>query len=151
MALVHELLYQADDLGRIELGRYLTALATQVFRSYRIDLERIRLTTRADEVYLEVSTAIPCGLLCHELLSNCLKHAFPEHRSGEVMITLQAVPAGQLTVMIGDTGIGFPAAVDFRHAQSLGLQVVCMLTEQLQGTIALDRHAGTRFRLTFPV
>jgi PAS domain S-box-containing protein len=151
MAMVHELLCQADDLGRIELGRYLTALAAQVFQAYRIDLKRIQLTIQADEVYLEVNTAIPCGLLCYELLSNCLKHAFPEHRSGEVLITLQAVPAGQLTMTVSDTGIGFPGAVDFRHVESLGLQTVCRLTEQLQGTIALGHHGGTRFTLTFSV
>jgi PAS domain S-box-containing protein len=151
MALVHELLYQADDLGRIELGSYLKALAAQLFRSYCIDSGCIHLAIQADEVYLEVNTAIPCGLLCYELLANCLKHAFPDHRSGAVTITLQAVPAGQLTVTVRDTGIGFPVAVDFRHPESLGLRVVSMLTEQLQGTITLDRHDGTRFTLTFPI
>jgi PAS domain S-box-containing protein len=151
MALVHELLYDAGDLGRIELGRYLTALAARLFWSYRIEPGRIALTIQADEVELDVHTAIPCGLLCHELLSNCLKHAFPEHRSGKVTITLRAVPAGQLTVIVRDTGIGFPAAVDFRRTESLGLRLVCTLTEQLRGTIALERHCGTCFTLTFPV
>jgi two-component sensor histidine kinase len=151
MALVHELLYQTGDLARVELARYLKALATQMFQAYRIDPERIHLVIQADEVYLDINTAIPCGLLCHELLSNCLKHAFPEHRSGRVTVTLQAVPAGHLTMTVHDTGIGFPADVDFRHTDSLGLQLVCTLTEQLQGTIALERHGGTRFTLTFPV
>jgi PAS domain S-box-containing protein len=151
MALVHELLYQSGDLERVELARYLKALAIQMFRSYRISPERIRLTIQADEVYLHINTAIPCGLLCHELLSNCFKHAFPEDRSGEVTIILRAVPAGQLTLTVHDTGVGFPTDVNFRRTESLGLQLVSMLTEQLRGTIALERHGGTRFTLTFPI
>ena len=151
MALVHELLYHAGGLERIELGRYLTALAAQLFWSYRIDPERIALTIQADEVELDCHKAIPCGLLCHELLSNCLKHAFPEHRSGEVAISLRADPPGQLTMTVRDTGVGLPAALDFRRTESLGLRLVCTLTEQLRGTIVLESHPGTCFTLTFPV
>jgi PAS domain S-box-containing protein len=151
MALVHELLYQTHDLGRIEFGHYLEVLATQLFGSYHIDPERVHLSIQADEVSLDVNTAIPCGLLCHELLSNCLKHAFPAQRSGEVTITVRSIPAGQLTVTVHDTGIGFPEDVDFHAPQSLGLQVACLLTKQLQGTLTLTRDAGTCFTLTFPV
>jgi PAS domain S-box-containing protein len=151
MALVHELLYQTHDLGRIALAHYLEVLATQLFGSYHIDPERVRLSIQADEVSLDINTAIPCGLLCHELLSNCLKHAFPAQRSGEVTITIRSVPAGQLTVTVQDTGIGFPEDVDFPEAKSLGLQVAYLLAKQLQGTLTLVRDAGTCFTLTFPV
>jgi PAS domain S-box-containing protein len=151
MALVHELLSQAGDPGRLQLTRYLTTLATHLFQFYRIDLGRIHLSIQADEVELDVNTAILCGLLCHELLSNCLKHAFPAPRSGAVTITLRVEPAGQLTLTVRDTGIGFPAALDFRQTHSLGLRLVRMLIAQLQGTITLARDGGTCVTLTFPV
>jgi two-component sensor histidine kinase len=106
-------------------------LAKQLFGSYRIDPERVHLSIQADEVLLDVNTAVPCGLLCHELISNCLKHAFPGQQSGDVTITIRAIPAGQLTVTIHDTGISFPESVDFHKTQSLGLQVPCLLTKQL--------------------
>jgi PAS domain S-box-containing protein len=151
MALVHELLYQSRNLGRIELAHYLEALAKQLFGSYRIDPERVHLSIQADEVLLDVNTAVPCGLLCHELISNCLKHAFPGQHSGDVTITIRAIPAGQLTVTIHDTGIGFPESVDFHKTESLGLQVACLLTRQLQGTMILACDGGTCFTLTFPI
>jgi two-component sensor histidine kinase len=105
----------------------------------------------ADEVLLDVNTAVPYGLLCHELISNCLKHAFPGQQSGDVTITIRAIPAGQLTVTIHDTRIGFPERVDWYKTESLGLQVACLLTRQLQGTITLTRDGGMCFTLTFPV
>jgi PAS domain S-box-containing protein len=151
MALVHELLYQGGDLSRIKLAHYLEVLAKRLFGSYRIDPERVHLSIQADEVWLDVNTAIPCGLLCHELISNCLKHAFPDQQSGDVTITVRAIPAGQLTVTIHDTGIGFPAGMNFRETESLGLQVACLLTNQLLGTMTLTRDRGTCFTLTFPI
>ena len=125
-------------------------LVKRLFESHRVDPERVHLSILADEVWLDVNTAIPCGLLCYELISNCLKHAFPGQQSGDVTITIRAVSAGQLTVTIHDTGIGFPARMNFRKTESLGLQVACLLIKQLQGTITLTRDCGTCFALTFP-
>jgi PAS domain S-box-containing protein len=151
MALVHELLYRGRDLGRIDLAHYLEALAKQLFGSYCIDPERVHLSIQADEVSLDVNTAIPCGLLCHELLSNCLKHAFPAQQSGEVTVTVRSMLNGQLTVTVHDTGIGFREVVDLHETKSLGLQVACLLAKQLQGTLTLARDRGTCFTLTFPI
>jgi PAS domain S-box-containing protein len=151
MALVHELLYRGRDLGRIDLAHYLEALAKQLFGSYCIDPERVHLSIQADEVSLDVNTAIPCGLLCHELLSNCLKHAFPAQQSGEVTVTVRSILNGQLTVTVHDTGIGFPEVVDLHETKSLGLQVACLLAKQLQGNLTLARDRGTCFTLTFPI
>jgi PAS domain S-box-containing protein len=150
MALVHELLYQVGDLEQIELAHYLRSLAAQLFQSYGVDPERIHLTMQADTVYLDGSAAIPCGLLAHEVLSNCLQHAFPAQQTGEVSITLQVGPPGQVTLTIRDTGVGLPEDLDVRRTASLGLQLVCALTEQLHGTIAFTRDTGTCVTLTFP-
>jgi two-component sensor histidine kinase len=93
--------------------------------------------------------AIPYGLILNELVSNCLKHAFPEGRSGQVQVLLRRDSTGQATLTVHDNGRGFPPDVDFQSAESLGLQLVNALTEQLRGMIALDREKGTTFTLTF--
>jgi two-component sensor histidine kinase len=151
MALVHETLYQSQDLARLDLARYIHTLSAQLVRSYRVDPQRITVQIQVEPVILDVDQAIPCGLILNELLSNAFKYAFPQNRTGAVHIALHADTAQQAALVVRDNGIGFPDAIDFRHTESLGLQLVAMLTEQLQGTIALERADGTIFTLTFPV
>jgi two-component sensor histidine kinase/FixJ family two-component response regulator len=151
MALLHETLYQTGDLARIEFSAYIRTLVTQLFHAAGVSARRIALEIEADEIPLEVTTAVPCGLLVNELVTNCLKHAFPGQGSGVIWIVLRASADGNITIQVSDTGVGFPEGVDFRSTDSLGLQLVCLLTEQLSGTIALERLEGTTFTLTFPV
>jgi two-component sensor histidine kinase len=149
MALIHETLYQSSDLGLVDFGVYIRSLAEQVFSSYNILADRIVLQVQANEVMLDTNQAIPCGLILNELLSNCLKHAFPSDRSGEVYIELWSDASRRVTMIVRDTGIGFPAHMDFRQTDTIGLQLVCTLTEQLGGTLELDRDTGTAFKLSF--
>lgn len=149
MALLHETLYQSSDLGLVNFGVYIRSLAQQVFHSYNTLADRIALQIQADEVMLDTNQAIPCGLILNELLSNCLKHAFPSDRGGEVCIELRSDVSRRVTMIVRDTGIGFPAQMDFRQTDTIGLQLVCTLTEQLGGTLELDSGAGTTFRLSF--
>jgi two-component sensor histidine kinase len=100
-------------------------------------------------VFLGVDTAIPCGLIINELVSNSLKHAFPAGRAGEIRIELWSDDDGQFTLMVSDNGVGLPKDLDFRATQSLGLQLVHTLVEQLEGTIELDRSGETAFKITF--
>ena len=151
MALVHELLYRASDPERIDLGHYLRRIALQVFVAYGIDRERVHLTLKADPLPGELRTAIPCGLLIHEVLTNCVKHAFPAQQAGAVTITLRGERAGQVTLTIRDTGVGLPAELDIRQAEGFGLHLIDALTEQLEGTIAVMHDGGTCVTLTFPV
>jgi PAS domain S-box-containing protein len=151
MTLLHEHLYRAGDVERLELGDYLRRLALQTFAAYGIDRERITLTLQADAVDVGISTAVPCGLIVHEVLSNCLQHAFPDDRKGGVAITLQAGSPGRLTVTIRDTGVGAPVDVDLDREQSFSLHLVRALTDQLQGTLVVSRDQGTCVTLTFPV
>jgi PAS domain S-box-containing protein len=151
IALIHENLHQSTDLTRVDSAVYFRQLATQLFEAYGAPPHRIALRLDVAEVALEVQTAITCGLILQELLSNCLKHAFPAGRAGEVHIALQVDPAGQAILSIRDTGAGFPEGLDFRHTDSLGLQLVCLLTEQLGGTITLTHQGGTQWTLTLPV
>lgn len=149
MALIHETLYQSGDLRMVNFGVYVRTLGEQIFRSYNVLPHRIALQIRVDEVMLDTNQAIPCGLILNELLSNCLKHAFPDERGGEIHIELRSDAAPRVTMIVRDTGIGFPAGVDSRHPETLGLQLVYSLTEQLGGTLEAESKGGTTFTLTF--
>jgi two-component sensor histidine kinase len=151
MALVHDLLQQADDVARINLAQYAARLTEELARTYAIDPAHITLETELEDVWVGLDTATPCGLLLHELLTNCFKHAFPEGRTGRVRVALRAAAEQTLMLRVGDTGCGFPDDLDFRATDSLGLQLVGALAEQLQGTIALERAEGTHFTLLFPL
>jgi two-component sensor histidine kinase len=151
MALVHEGLYQSKDLTRVDFAEYVRSLANYLFRSYGVNSNVIRLKTKADDVFLGVDTAVPCGLILNELVSNSLKHAFPDGREGEICIELRADNDSQFTLMVRDNGAGLPEDLDFRDTQSLGLQLVNTLVDQLEGTIELDKSDGTAFEVTFTV
>jgi signal transduction histidine kinase len=149
MALIHESLYQTGDLARFNFAGYIESLSTHLVQSYQAETSHIRLYTALDKLAFDVDTAIPCGMLLNELLTNALKYAFPDGRAGDIHIVLRA-EAGQVTLSVRDTGIGLPESLDFRNTESLGLQLVCMLTEQLGGTMTLTRERGTAFTVTFP-
>jgi two-component sensor histidine kinase len=95
--------------------------------------------------------SIPCGLLVTELVTNSFKHAFPDGLMGEIRITLRQDPPGTCVLIVGDTGVGLPEGLDVRATESLGWQLVCLLTEQLRGTIELESHEGTSVTITFPL
>ncbi|HSB52491.1 MAG TPA: histidine kinase dimerization/phosphoacceptor domain -containing protein, partial [Dissulfurispiraceae bacterium] len=149
MALIHEKLYTSTDLTMVDFPEYISTLATYLFHSYRVTSGIISLKTDVDNVSLNIDTAIPCGLIVNELISNSLKHAFPPGGKGEIWISLHPDEGGAFTLVIGDDGIGFPEGLDFRNTESLGLQLVNTLVEQLDGSIDLDRSHGTEFRISW--
>jgi two-component sensor histidine kinase len=151
MALVHDLLQQGDNVSRINLAHYATRLIEALARTYAIDPARITLETQLEDVWVGLDIATPCGLLLHELLTNCFKHAFPEGQTGRVRVALQTMAEQTLMLRVGDTGCGFPDDLDFRATESLGLQLVGMMAEQLQGTIALERAEGTHVTVLIPL
>jgi PAS domain S-box-containing protein len=148
MALVHEKLYQSPNLSGIDFTEYTRTLAENLFRSYGIGLRRIRLTVEASGIDLDIDTAVPLGLIINELVSNSLKYAFPDEREGEVIIKLTD-SNGECELTVSDNGVGISEEIDYQNTESLGLQVVAMLTQQLDGTLDLDRNAGTRFLIKF--
>ncbi len=148
IALFHEKLYQSRDLGRIEIGEYIRGLANGSFATYGVNPDDIVLAVRTEDVPLGVDAAISCGLIVNELVSNSLKHAFPDGRKGQVEVTLRS--AGTDVVLeVTDDGIGFPANLDIRSPSTLGLRLVAIFTEQVGGTMDLTRDGGTRFSLRF--
>jgi PAS domain S-box-containing protein len=149
MALVHEKLYQSQDLARINFAEYVRNLATYLFRTYSAQARRITLSTQVDDVSLGIDAAVPCGLVLNELISNALKHAFPDGQEGKIRVELAASGDGQVTLTVSDDGVGFPAGLDFHSTTSLGLQLVKTLVYQLAGTVDLRNGHGTEFRITF--
>jgi two-component sensor histidine kinase len=147
MALIHEKLYRSDDIAHIDFREYVEALTAGLQRSY-FPGPGVRVSTEVEGVSLNIDLAISCGLIVKELVSNALKYAFPDGRSGEIHIGL--VHAGRNYVLtVGDNGVGLPPGLDFRNTPSLGLQLVNMLVDQLEGTVELDSAGGTRFKITF--
>ncbi len=151
IALIHETLYQSGEAGRVELSSLIRLLAERLLSAYVSAAKAVRLQVDAEEVWLDLQRGVPCGLILNELLSNCLKHAFPSGHAGLIHVRLHREATQHVYLNICDNGVGFPAGVDFRHVNSLGLQLVCMLTEQLGGEIELERHNGTAFTLSFPL
>jgi len=157
MALIHEKLYQSKDFARIDLARYVQSLASHLFHSYNVDPNVVRLKTDVEDVFLDINTAIPCGLIINELVSNSIKHAFPKGRArgdkgkvrGEILISVHSDKNGQTTLLLADNGMGLPKDFDIRKTKSLGLQLVNDLANQLEGSIKLQRRRGTAFRITF--
>jgi len=148
MALIHEKLYRSSSLAEIDFGDYIKSLIDELRRMYNVADGVITITVEIENVQLGVDTAIPCALIVNELVSNSLKHAFPDGPAGEVTIALQRAN-GAHTLTVADNGVGFPADLDFRTTDSLGMQLVVTLVNQLDGTITLDRTKGTTFIITF--
>ncbi|MGO9062380.1 MAG: PAS domain S-box protein [Candidatus Binataceae bacterium] len=149
MALIHEKLYQSPDLSRVEFASYVRDLLSLLLRSYAARA-RIDLDTTIENATLSIELAVPLGLILNELISNCLKHAFPGGRAGRITVELRPFDATSLKLKVADDGVGFPAQVDFRTAETLGMQLVRTLTEQIGGGLELRRGAGTEFAITFP-
>jgi two-component sensor histidine kinase len=151
MALVHEKLYRSTDLARVDLAEYIRNLATFLFGSYQAAAGRIALEVQADKVLLGIDAAVPCGLILNELISNTLKHAFPDGRSGQIWVELGQDDNRQVTLVVADNGIGLPPDFDILETDSLGMQLVDTLIEQLDGTLEIQSQAGTQFTITFPL
>ncbi len=149
MALVHEKLYRSSELSRVDLGDYVQELASLLFRSFGVDRRRITLTVEATHEFLAIDKAVPCGLILNELLSNCLKHAFPGDRAGQITVRIAREASGALTFAVYDDGVGLPPELDIMRADTLGLQLVKTLVEQLQAQLDVDRSHGTEVRIRF--
>ena len=151
MALIHEKLYQSEDLAHIDFEEYLCNLTAYLLRTYSATAGSVRLNVRAQSDVMGLDQAIPCGLIVNELVSNALKHAFPEGKTGEIQVRFHTYDRDRYILVVEDSGVGFPEDLDFRETDSLGLQLVLSLTNQLDGVIEMDRDAGTRFTIRFPV
>lgn len=149
LALIHEKLYRSDDLARVAIRGYVEDLATYLTTSYRRQGDGTEFSLNIDDVFLGIDTAIPLALIINELVANSIKHAFPDRSGGQIWVELHGLERSRWRLIVADDGVGFPPDVDFRHTESLGLQIVCILVTQLDGQIELAAGPGTRFVITF--
>jgi len=150
MALIHERLYGSPDLAHIDFQTYLNGLMSSIRETYhRKDIIFSVVVPQA--IALDVNLGIPCGLIVNELVSNSMKYAFPNNRSGLVEVGLRQQGSESVTLEVRDNGVGLPATVDFDNPSTLGLQLVKVLSHQIFGKIEVSRQEGTRFVMTFPV
>jgi PAS domain S-box-containing protein len=148
MAFVHESLYQTKDFSNISFKEYVENISRNLVHSYAATDSPPELKLELDNIQLNLDTAIPCGLIINELLSNSLKYAFPKGKKGKIEITIRKKEK-TILISIADNGKGLPADIDFRNTESLGLQLVVSLVEQINGKIKLDTKKGTKFTIEF--
>jgi two-component sensor histidine kinase len=149
MALVHEKLYQSESLARVEFADYARSLLSYLSRSHAPSGTEVNLKLDLQPVSLPVETAVPCGLILNELVTNAFKHAFRDRARGEITAALGAAPDGRVFLRVSDNGAGLPEGLNWRQSASLGLRLIDLLAGQLQATVDVGSEGGTRFQITF--
>ena len=148
MAFIHESLYQTKNFESVNFSEYVTTLSKNLVHTYSINTKKIKLILTLDDLMLNLDASIPCGLIINEIISNSLKYAFPDNRDGIIFVTLR-VDKNKVKIEVGDNGVGIPENVDIKNTQTLGLQLVDTLVEQISGTLKLNRSKGTIFSIEF--
>ena len=149
MALIHESLYQSENLSEIDFPAYIDQLAAHLFRSYGADPAHVKISPSIDNVRLPIDSAVPCGLVVNELVSNSLKYAFPEGRSGQIRIELKGGDSRHIRLEVSDDGVGLPEGLDIYSTKSLGFRLVRTLADQLGASMEIESKRGARIVLTF--
>jgi PAS domain S-box-containing protein len=156
IAIIHEKLYQSDNLAKVNLAEYIHTLTNYLRETYPINPDNITFQLKVDDIFLNLDSIIPCGLIINELISNALKHGFPGNTRGTIWIELNSVSVEppeenihQVTLVIGNDGIKLEDPTNFYRAKSLGFQLVHILVKQLNGQIEIDQSRGTEFKIRF--
>lgn len=159
ISMIHEKLYQSNNLQKIDFESYLANIMVNLFQTYGVDQDRISYNIRCEDIKLNMETSVPCGLIVTELVTNSIKHAFPSNpqplnkKSGDnpeyKINVLLHLENEYINLIIDDNGIGFPDNLDFKNTESLGLELVNLLVNQLDGTIELYKKEGTQFNIKF--
>lgn len=150
MAMVHERLYQKNDLSGINFSEYIHNIISELKTAYHIDGRKVAVKINVEDIVLEVDSAIPCGLIINELITNCFKYAFPEGRRGEVIVNFTK-EGNTYNMTIRDNGVGLPVGFDHRQTTTLGLQLVNVLTKQLLGNFQIRTDRGTEAAIAFTI
>jgi len=148
MAIIHENLYQTTNFSSINFSNYLKNLTSNLIASYQVNTGKVTLREDLSKVDLVLDQAIPCGLLVNELITNSLKYAFPNNRSGEIVIMLKEIK-NNIHLSISDNGVGLPLEFEELNSETLGLQLVSTLVEQLEGEIEVENFKGVKYLITF--
>jgi len=150
MAIIHELLYQSNDLSNIKIKKYLEELVSFISSTYNTDKEvGVKLEVKTGQEFIDLDKAIPCGIIINELLSNSFKYAFEnKKRKASIRVSFKE-HRNKCTLEVSDNGSGFPESVDFKNSSTLGLQLINSLVEQLDGQLKVDVKKGSSFIITF--
>lgn len=149
IAILHEKLYQSEDLAKIKLDDYVNILAKDLLYFYELDESNIDMVIDIDDISLNIETAIPCGLIIDEIVANSLKYAFPNDRDGRIKIELHSLDENKLKLVVSDDGVGIPDNVNPDNTDTFGMQLIKYLAKQLKGTVELDKSNGTKYELLF--
>jgi PAS domain S-box-containing protein len=149
MAMIHESLYRFESRSRIDFAKYARSMIDSLFAPEMVSSGRVKFHLDVDSLDFDVKTSLSLGLIINELISNALKYGFPEDRGGKIEIGLRQQADGEILLIVRDDGIGLPPKVKIGESESMGLQVVEILTDQLEGRIELGPPPGTEFRITF--
>ena len=150
IALVHQKLYQSQNLSRVDLKEYITDLVNLLISSYASEQDKITLTLNLENINVLIDTAVPCGLIINELISNSFKHAFPEGREGNICVQLKKLEGDTIELIISDNGIGIPDGYDLKKRDTLGMQLFYNIaTEQLLGDVNVESNQGLSFTIHF--
>ncbi len=149
MSLIHQKLYQTDNLSEIDFEEYSQQLIDQLATLYKRDGLELEKTIIARDIKLDIDTAIPLGLILNELISNSFKYAFKEMEKGELQISLERLSKEDLKLTVFDNGVGLPGNLDLSTVKSLGLKLVNILTKQLKGNMNFSNENGARFEIEF--
>ena len=147
MALIHQDLYQRDNLTGVNVNSYLDDLCNELFASYKVDNEHVKLNLDIIDITLDVDTVIPMGLIINELITNSLKYAFPNNRKGNLSISLQQIK-DELHLSVSDDGVGYSASEN-TSKKSFGSTLIRALSKQLDGTLKIDHEKGTKVSMVF--
>jgi two-component sensor histidine kinase len=149
MALVHDGLYKSKNMASVDIGGYAERLGQHLLCALDVDPGRISIEMTAKELSLGIDTAVPLGLILNELLTNSIRHAFPDGRKGKISMTLDKTDEGMYWLTYSDDGVGLPRGIDIANAGTVGLQMVALLASQLSGALEIDRNGGTTIKLFF--
>lgn len=149
MALIHQMLYQNDDIRYIPFKSYLEKLSNQIMSALMIDFNKVKINIITEEIKLDVETAIPLGLIVNELLSNAIKHAYPDNQEGVIDVWLKNDSKNQYTLIVADDGVGLPNDFNLESTKTLGLQLVGMLSKQMNSKLSYRVNGGAEFSIKF--
>ena len=151
MALIHQTLYQSKDFANVDFHAFLQSFVPTLIQSYSVRPDLIAVELEVDDVKLPIDAAIPCGLIVNELISNAMKHAFPDGRSGVICVAFAHDGERDATVTVSDDGVGIPEGVNLEASETLGVQLVSLLAGQLGGEMTFTRSRPTQFVVRFPL
>lgn len=150
MSMVHEKLYKSEDFSQIDMKDYIMTITLHYLQAADIG-QRVDISFDLDQIFMEISDAIPCGLIINELITNAFKHAFPEGKKGQITISFkESTDKRDYSIIISDNGVGIDPDIDLNNPQSLGLKIIKLLTDQLDGTLNFHHNNGTVVTIQFP-